>query len=118
MTCAWTTINTKFTADVKISRFEFPSNAKPESRISVMCSTVSGKPPFQFEWLRNGIPLEKNERINIGTNEDGSMLTFRQSKKEDVANYTCIVKNREGMDAFTARLGLNCKLMQLKKLGS
>ena len=109
MTCAWTTINTKFTADVKISRFEFPSNAKPESRISVMCSTVSGKPPFQFEWLRNGIPLEKNERVYVVSTEDFSTLTFRHLKIEDGANYTCIARSREGMDAFTARLRMKCK---------
>ena len=70
---------------------------------------MSGKPPLQFEWLRNGIPLEKNERVSIATTEDLSTLTFRQLKIEDAANYTCIAKNREGMDAFTAKLRMNCK---------
>ena len=94
---------------MKISRFEFPSNAELESRISVMCSIKQGKLPIQFEWLKNGIQLEKNDRISIVTGEDGSMLTFRQLRAEDAANYTCIAKNREGMDALTTRLKMNCK---------
>ena len=94
---------------MKISHFEFPLNVKRDSRTSVTCSILSGEPPFQFEWLKNGIPFEKNERISIVTGEDGSLLTFRQLRIEDAANYTCIAKNREGMDAFTARLKMNCE---------
>ena len=65
---------------------------------------------MQFEWLRNGIPIEKSDRINVGTNEDASILTLRQLKREDAANYTCIAKNKEGMDAFTAKLRMRSKL--------
>ena len=74
-----------------------------------MCSIKQGKLPIQFEWLKNGIQLEKNDRINIMSGEDVSTLTFRQLRIEDAANYTCIAKNREGMDAFTARLKMNCE---------
>ena len=96
-------------AELKVAKFEFPGNAKLNGRISVTCSAASGTPPFQFEWLRNGVPIDKNERVNLVTTEDFSTLTFRQVKIEDAANYTCIAKNREGMDAFTARLKMNCK---------
>ena len=74
-----------------------------------MCSLSTGSIPLQFEWLRNGIPLEKNERMNIGTNEDASTLTLRQLRLEDAANYTCIARNKDGMDAFTARLRMRSK---------
>ena len=96
-------------AEVQISKFEFPSNAKRGSRVSVMCSIMSGKAPFNFEWLKNGLPLEKNERVVLTSTEDISSLTFRQLEIQDVGNYTCIAKNREGMDAFTARLRMNCE---------
>ena len=98
---------------MKVAKFEFPSSAKINGRISVICSTASGSQPYQFEWLKNGIPFEKSERISIATTEDGSMLTFRQLKVEDAANYTCIVKNRGGMDAYTARLSMKSKLVTL-----
>ena len=104
-----TRINSSCAAEVKISKFEFPSNAKINGRISVVCETVSGSPPFQFEWLRNGIQLLKNERTNIMSGEEVSTLTIKQLKPEDAANYTCIAKNREGMDAFTARLKMKCE---------
>lgn len=82
-----------------------------------MCTISSGKPPFQFDWLKNAIPLEKNERVNLVTTEDFSTLTLRGLRAEDAANYTCIAKNREGMDAFTARLKMNCEssLIPLKR---
>ena len=56
------------------------------------------------------MPIEKSDRINVGTNEDASILTLRQLKREDAANYTCIAKNKEGMDAFTAKLRMRSKL--------
>ena len=40
----------------------------------------------------------------MSTTEDASVLTFRQLKREDVGNYTCITTNREGTDSFTASL--------------
>ena len=96
-------------AEPRIAKFEFPPDAKENGRISVICEAMSGKPPLQFEWLKNGVLILKNERINIISGEDLSTLTFRQLKMEDTANYTCIAKNREGMDAFTARLRMKCK---------
>ena len=42
--------------------------------------------------------------------EDASILTFKQLKSQDAANYTCIVRNREGMDAFTAKLSMKSEL--------
>ena len=66
--------------------------------------TKSGQPPFQFEWRKNDKPLAREETISIGTTEDASMLIFRQLRTEDAGNYTCIVKNQEGTDSFTAHL--------------
>ena len=91
-------------AEPRVTRFEFPSDAKRNDRISVVCTTKVGSPPFQFEWLRNGSPIAREDKISIVSTEDGSMLTFKQLRPEDAANYTCIIRNTEGMDAFTARL--------------
>ena len=75
-----------------------------------MCSLSAGSNPVKFEWLKNGVPIEKSDRINVGTNEDASMLTLKQLIRDDAANYTCIAKNKDGMDAFTARLRMMSKL--------
>ena len=66
--------------------------------------------PLKFEWMRNGMPITVDERVDIGTTQEASILTLRQLKREDAANYTCIVRNREGMDTFTATLRMRSKL--------
>ena len=47
--------------------------------------------------------------MNIGTIEDASTLTLRNLRIEDAGNYTCIVRNREGVDSFTATLRIKSK---------
>ena len=75
-----------------------------------MCSLDAGSTPVKFEWLKNGIPITVDERVEMVTAQELSTLTLRQLKREDAANYTCIVKNKEGMDAFTAKLRMRSKL--------
>ena len=74
-----------------------------------MCSLKTGTTPLKFEWLRNGMPFTSDERVDIGITQEASILTLRQLKREDAANYTCIARNQEGMDAFTARLRMRSK---------
>ena len=75
-----------------------------------MCSLDAGSTPVKFEWLKNGIPIIVDDRVDVGTTQDVSTLTLRQLKREDAANYTCIAKNKDGMDAFTARLRMRSEL--------
>ena len=56
------------------------------------------------------MPITVEERVDIVTAQEASILTLRQLKREDAANYTCIVRNREGMDTFTATLRMKSEL--------
>ena len=76
----------------------------------VSCSVESGTPPFRFQWLKDDSPLSETEVLSIRTADDISSLTFRQLSRQDVANYTCLVSNREGKYAHTARLAMKRKL--------
>ena len=78
-----------------------------------MCSLDAGSTPVKIEWLKNGIPVLADERVDVVTAQEASILTLRQLKREDAANYTCIARNKEGMDAFTARLRMKSKLLQV-----
>ena len=80
--------------------------------MSSTCTVESGSPPFSFEWLKNGSPLEKTPAKSIATVEDASTLTLRDLVREDSANYTCIVKNRAASDSYTAQLHMKCKLFK------
>ena len=57
------------------------------------------------------MPVSVNERVDIVTAQEASILTLRQLRREDASNYTCIVRNKEGMDTFTARLRMKSKLL-------
>ena len=65
--------------------------------------------PLHFEWRKNESPVAKTEKISITTVDEGSMLIIRQVGRDDTGNYTCVVRNKEGMDAFTARLRMKSK---------
>ena len=78
-----------------------------------MCSLDAGSTPVKFEWLKNGIPIVVDEKVDTSTTQELSTLTLRKLKREDAANYTCIARNKEGMDAFTARLRMKSKLLQV-----
>ena len=57
------------------------------------------------------MPIIIDERVDIATTQEASVLTLRQLRREDASNYTCIVRNKEGMDTFTARLRMKSKLL-------
>ena len=100
-------------APPRVAQFEFPSDARQGSRISVVCLTRSGQPPFHFHWSKNGQPLSREDRITMSSTEDASVLTFRQLRTEDVGNYTCHVKNIEGTDGFTAFLRMKSEFEEI-----
>ena len=105
-----------FSASPQIIEFEFPSLLKADGSASVLCSVKSGSPPLKFEWLKDGIPLRSDDKLSIFTTGDLSSLTFRQLRRSDPGNYTCIVKNEEAMDSHTAQLFMRCKLTWLTSL--
>lgn len=94
----------------QIIEFDFPSLLKAEGSASVLCSVKSGSPPLRFEWLKDGNTLRSDDKLSIVSTGDISSLTFRQLRRKDVGNYTCIVKNEEAMDSHTAQLLMRCKL--------
>ena len=69
-----------------------------------MCSIESGTPPFQFEWIKDGMRFKEDERITLVVTEDISTLIIKKTKPADAGNYTCIAKNAYGTDAHTTGL--------------
>ena len=97
-------------AEPRIVKFDFASDLKIDERASVLCSIKSGSPPFQFQWLKDASQLLSDGPISIVTVDDFSSLTFRQLKPNDAGNYTCVVRNGQGLDSHTAPLLVRCKL--------
>ncbi|VDO96214.1 unnamed protein product [Heligmosomoides polygyrus] len=61
--------------------------------LSFFCP-VLGNPEPQVEWLRDGLPLTRNERTSV---LDGKHLEIKEAKEEDEGRYTCRAKNDAGI---------------------
>lgn len=75
-----------------------------------VCSILSGSPPLTFIWLKNGVSLTESDNIKITNDDDLSVLTIKSVKYHNNGNYTCLVKNPQGSDEYTAPLFIKGKV--------
>jgi len=65
---------------------------------------VAGQPPLSFEWYRDGVKVEDNDRISGATTP---FLCFTQAEYQDNGTYTLVVSNEYGtVTALIARLAV------------
>ncbi|XP_023220980.1 titin-like [Centruroides sculpturatus] len=89
----------------QIKPFYFSANVEENQREQVICSVVAGEPPFSFNWMKDGINVNKFLDIKIEIpNDFYSVLILPSVKTENIGNYTCIVSNSAGSDSYTASL--------------
>lgn len=72
-----------------------------------MCSVVSGTPPFNFKWEKNGHHVENDYTLKISHLDDMSVLTIERAAVGHSGNFTCIVENPFGRDQSHASLTVN-----------
>ncbi|GFS52408.1 titin [Trichonephila inaurata madagascariensis] len=102
-------IKSNFTLSVrdppKVKPFRFEDNIREGDVASVTCLVTSGSKPVKFQWNKNGNPISiNNKNVRIDDGAIHSVLVFDSVKLTDDANYSCIAKNTEGQDSFTAEL--------------
>ncbi|XP_022238520.1 Down syndrome cell adhesion molecule-like protein 1 homolog isoform X13 [Limulus polyphemus] len=71
----------------------------------VMCAVDTGIAPFRFEWLKDSVNLDiqdKNKRVL--TDEKFSVLVIDPVTLLDQGNYTCKVKSKGGSVSFSTEL--------------
>lgn len=69
------------------------------------CTVLSGDYPFSFKWLFNRRPIYYRSSVKTqSVNRRSSNLIIEAVTSKDAGNYTCIVSNRAGSVATTARL--------------
>ncbi|GFY51740.1 titin, partial [Trichonephila inaurata madagascariensis] len=63
----------------KIKSFHFSNELEMGMRESVRCNVLSGDPPFEFSWYKDGLPLTDARGISVRkTDEYDSILLFQK----------------------------------------
>ncbi|GFR28238.1 down syndrome cell adhesion molecule-like protein [Trichonephila clavata] len=91
----------------QIGPFNFPGNIDVGMRASVQCAVMTGEPPFQFSWFKDGHKLADPHGISIGNFGDFiSNLIISKVDANSNGNYTCKVSNSAGFDERSAVLSV------------
>ncbi|PRD27171.1 UNVERIFIED_CONTAM: Hemicentin-1 [Trichonephila clavipes] len=88
----------------KIQKIFFPDQVVTGQRTSATCTAISGTPPMEFKWLKNGLSIKPNQQFTIRTYADYSILFIENVDLSTSGNYTCELSNSAGNDRFTALL--------------
>ncbi|KAG0435993.1 hypothetical protein HPB47_018204, partial [Ixodes persulcatus] len=88
----------------KLQPFIFPNQEQMPKKVVVHCVVLEGDEPFKFSWLKDGIALASNRKVQVKVSEAVSSLTITTVDAEDIGNYTCVVRNAAGSDSFTSQL--------------
>ncbi|KAJ0032742.1 hypothetical protein NQD34_002823 [Periophthalmus magnuspinnatus] len=57
---------------------------------------ATGIPPPSLTWLKNGLPIENSESLEMHIFSGGSKLQIARSQVSDSGTYTCVASNVEG----------------------
>ncbi|KAG8187812.1 hypothetical protein JTE90_001187 [Oedothorax gibbosus] len=88
----------------KVQKIFFPDQVITGQRTSATCTALSGTPPMEFKWLKNGQPIKTNQQFSIRSSTDYSILFIENVDLSTSANYTCELTNPFGSDRYTALL--------------
>ncbi|GIY15759.1 titin [Caerostris darwini] len=91
----------------QISPFLFPRELNSGMRASVQCAVMTGDPPFEFTWFKDGQKLTNIHGVSIGKFDDfTSNLVISKVDAGSNGNYTCKVSNNAGLDEKSAMLSV------------
>ncbi|KAL1417709.1 hypothetical protein MTO96_026612 [Rhipicephalus appendiculatus] len=87
-----------------IAPFSFPSGLQAGMRARLGCTVISGDPPFEFGWRKDGMPLDADLGVRAQTDAFSSDLTFTSLSVRHNGNYTCVVSNAAATASHSASL--------------
>src|SRR5690625_561812 len=70
-----------------------------DTKLKVVCQTLEGSKPIQYEWHKNGKILNNfGHSGRIETSEDDSLLVIEKASLLNSGNYSCTARNDFGTD--------------------
>lgn len=73
-------------------------------RARLGCTVISGDPPFEFGWRKDGRPLGPQLGVRAQTDAFSSDLTFASLGPRHNGNYTCVVSNDAASASHSASI--------------
>lgn len=93
----------------KIQPFIFPDQVVSGTKTSITCTAISGSPPMDFKWSKNGHTIKMNHKISVRTYTDFSVIFLEEVDQTSSGNYTCELSTSSGIDRYTAVLDVKGK---------
>ncbi|KAG0429933.1 hypothetical protein HPB47_023142, partial [Ixodes persulcatus] len=87
-----------------IAPFSFPGGLQAGMRARLGCTVISGDPPFEFDWRKDGRPLGPELGVRAQTDAFSSDLTFASLGTRHNGNYSCVVSNAAASASHSASL--------------
>ncbi|UYV62107.1 Dscam [Cordylochernes scorpioides] len=78
---------------LKVRPFHFPSPVQEGHSVQVMCALLKSEKEVQFSWIRDGVLLESDADISVGTQFGISVLAINNVQSQHSGNYTCKAVN-------------------------
>lgn len=102
-------------AHTKVQSFSFPHQVVTGERTSAHCTAVSGTPPMEFRWFKNGQIIKSGQQYKMRTSSDYSILFIENVDRNTSGNYTCELVSASGTDQYTAVLDIKGNFNSLLK---
>ncbi|KAH8022254.1 hypothetical protein HPB51_023132 [Rhipicephalus microplus] len=88
----------------RVNPFSFLKRWRTGEKTSVTCMVASGTAPMKFIWMKDNKELVETSNVRFKNDQGYSMLLFEPVEVNSGGNYTCVVKNRAGLDSYTTFL--------------
>lgn len=88
----------------RVNPFSFLKRWRAGEKTTVICTVASGTAPMKFIWMKDGKELKETSSVRFKHEQGYSMLFIEPVEVNSGGNYTCVVKNRAGIDSYTTFL--------------
>ncbi|KAG8178103.1 hypothetical protein JTE90_017451 [Oedothorax gibbosus] len=99
----------------KILPFNFPQKVHEGESTKVVCTVMDEDKSFTFKWLKNGLPINNDNKFEISALDEVSLLKIKLVSSLDSGNYTCVARTSKNILNYTAPLLVEAPVQWLKE---